>query len=279
MTLTDKSRPARPNALIPCLVLATLLLGFAPATQSAGQDESANRLEPYYYRPLLHAQETVARTIETAREENKLALIALGAEWCHDSRAFGARLSEPSMQDILERSFVTQFIDVGYLEDQRPITGPLGYPINFGTPTVLVIDPQSGVLLNFDDVSIWQNAYSVPLEDYEVYFSTLAVNWQQGLTKPLISEPSDELQSFTDRNVERLVAGYAALGPMLKAYDADSLQDPESFESLWEEVRRFRAQLQKDMTELRTSGAATGLPQTENIWPEYGPFSWEEAEP
>lgn len=255
------------------------MLAFAPGAQSAERGEETPRLEPYHYRPLVHVQEAVERAIETARQENKLAMIVLGAEWCHDSRAFGARLSQPSMQDIMRDSFVTQFVDVGYLEDQRAITGPLGYPVNFGTPTVLVIDPQSGELLNFADISIWQDAYSVPLEDYEDYFSNLAVNWNKGLIHPLTGQASAELQSFTDRNVQRLMAGYAALGPMLKDYDSDNLENTESFEALWAEVRGFRVQFQKNMTEIRLEQAGADSPRTGSGWPEYGPFSWEQTEP
>lgn len=279
MTSINILRPGRPNALLTGFLLAAITLVFAPAGHSAGPDEEPQRLEPYHYRPLMQAQEAVTRTIETARQDGKIALIVLGAEWCHDSRAFGVRLSQPSMQDIIEESFVTQFVDVGYLEDRRAITRPLGYPINFGTPTVLIIDPQSGALLNFADVSIWQNAYSVPLEDYEHYFSSLAVNWNQGLVGPKIEEPSVELQSFTDRNVQRLMAGYAALGPMLRDYDSDNLENSESFEALWAEVRDFRTELQKNMTELRISEAGADSPAAGTEWPEYGPFSWEKTEP
>ncbi len=279
MTSINNLRPGRPHALLTGFFLAALILVFAPAVHAAEPDTEPQRLEPYHYRPLMQAQEAVTRTIDTAREDGKLALIVLGAEWCHDSRAFGVRLSQPSMQDIIKESFVTQFVDVGYLEDRRAITAPLGYPINFGTPTVLVIDPQSGVLLNFADVSIWQNADSVPLEDYEHYFSSLAVNWSQGLVDPLINEPSVELQSFTDHNIQRLLAGYAALGPMLEDYDNDKLEDTESFEALWAEVRDFRAELQRNMTELRISEAGADGPAAGSEWPEYGPFSWELTEP
>lgn len=275
MTSALSPGPYRTNA--PGLQhLLTVVLLLTGPTFLFADDQESERLEAYHYRPSEQLQESVNKTLEIAKSEQKLAIIALGAEWCHDSRALGARFSEPSMQEILGEHYVTQFADVGYLEDRREILEPLGYPINFGTPTVLVIDPESGTLINFAQVSMWQSADSVPLDEYENYFSSLAEDFKAGTITPLDQPASDELQAFTSRNVERLMAGYTALGPMLADYDADLLESNEAFEALWVEVREFRAQLQKDLTAMRLAENAQANPAEEVEWPEYGPLSWEQ---
>lgn len=273
-------KPGQGRRLVPSwyflLTVAMLLTG---SVGLCADEQDLERLEPYHYRPSAQLQEDVDQTLKIAREEQKLAIIALGAEWCHDSRAFGARFSEPSMQEILDENYVVLFADLGYLEDRREIMEPLGYPINFGTPTVLVIDPESGRLINYAQVSTWQNADSVPLDEYQAYFLTLAEDWNQGNIAPLEQPASDELQAFTTRNVERLMAGYVALAPLLADYDADLLESDEEFETLWVEVREFRAQLQEDLTTLRLAENAQMIPAGDREWPEYGPLSWEQSEP
>lgn len=256
------------------LILLAALCIFGATTLSADVQE-LTRLDPYFYHPVADAAADVQGAIETAKSEGKIALIALGAEWCHDSRALGGRFSEPAMQEVLAEGYVVLFVDVGYLEDHRSITRTLGYPINFGTPTVLLVDPESGGLLNFADVSIWQSADTVPLEEYEQYFSTLHSDWTQGQIRPLTVPPSIAMESFTERNVARLTAGYAALSPLLEQYDAKELKDPAPFEALWREVRDYRNQLQQDITFLRLEEAAGSDQSDLTQWPEYGPFSWE----
>ncbi len=273
-----KTRKRGLAARILWLLLAVAVLG-SPAGLFADGDEEDTRLEQYHYHPSTQVQEEVQSALETARMGGKLVIIALGAEWCHDSRALGERFSEPSMQRILDENYEILFADVGYLEDQRSVTRPLGYPINFGTPTVLVFDPVSGTLLNFAGVSTWQSAASVPLEEFETYFATLAADWQQGAISPWTPSPSDELKAFTDRNVERLIKAYAALSPLLAAYDADTLESAADFETLWVEVRQFRNQLQEDLTALWLAEADGAAPDDTVSWPEYGPFSWEQATP
>lgn len=276
MTAAISHKPAAYRARGRCFLLSAVLLLMGPTLVSADEDD-AERLEPFYYRPDVQMREAVQQTLERARNEEKLAIIALGAEWCHDSRALGSRFSEPSMQQILGDHYATLFVDVGYLADRRDITEPLGYPINFGTPTVLIIDPETGGLVNFAEVSMWQSADTVSLEEYEAYFSGLAMNWKTGEVSPLTEPASEALQAFTDRNVERLMAAYTLLGPLLADYDEDRLESAEAFETLWVEVREFRSQLQQDLTTLRLAEA--GSVDSGLEWPEYGPFSWEQSAP
>jgi len=75
------------------------------------------------------------------------------------------------MQTVLSRRYVTQFIDVGYLEDRRDITNLVGYPNYFATPTVLIVDPISNTLVNMNSLKKWQSADSVELPIYIEQFS------------------------------------------------------------------------------------------------------------
>lgn len=264
-----------PGRRLATLLLLVTALGLMPQlhAETDAKDDGDTRPPAYQFLPGPNPAASIGTALANARSANKLALIALGAEWCHDSRAFGERLAEPAMQAVLERGYVVQFIDLGYLEDSRKLMAPLGYPINFGTPTVLVMDPHTGTLLNYESVSTWQNAYLVPPEDYEQQFSMLFDAWRDGLIEPDKYAPSNTLADYEARQVDRLAAAYAQLGPLLAAYDAGELENPDTFETLWNEVRDFRAALQRELLVMRNTERLTGeLPSS---LPEFGPFSWE----
>ena len=258
------------------VVAALILLTLPSAALSAEDEHTDERLAPYHYVPSDDARADVTATVSTAKRENKLAMIVLGAEWCHDSRGFGSKISEPAMQSILNAWYEVRFVDVGYLEDRRELTQSLGYPINFGTPTVLVIDPESGQLINRDEVSIWQNADSTPLSDYEAHFQMLA-DTRDARVASAGNEPDlPELNRFISDQTQRLAEGYVQLQPLMKQFDQNrSGPRPENFDALWEEVWEFRTQLQKDIIAQRRLLQNSPDATTNISWPAYGPFSWE----
>ena len=202
--------------------------------------------------PLMQAQTALSR----ARAENKYALIVLGAQWCHDSVTLAKRFSSEQMQSILSDSFVTQFIDVGYLEDRREITTLVGYPHYFATPTVLIINPTSNNLINIDSLKVWQSADSVALQEYVERFSIFNTNETDMMLTHRNDSPA--LASFETRQSERLQQGYEVLGPLLAASDSEmsnsmSGDERERFLKLWREVKQFRMKIQATVHELRSS--------------------------
>lgn len=213
-----------------------------------------------------------------AAKQNKLLLVVLGAQWCHDSTGLAKRFSSKEMQRILTPHYQTVFVDVGMLEDRRAITNRFNYPIYYATPTVMIVDPSSSALLNRASMDIWGKADSIPLAQYVDYFSAFA-NMSAKQKAPMIAWQStpQEAQYYAEQAV-RLQEAYDALNPMLlRDINGDT---PDGFYKLWKETKAFRTELQETMTkraalalEMKGDGSdeATAAPALRH----YHPFSWE----
>lgn len=217
-------------------------------------DEEKTVLPHYVFiptdNPILQAQTTLSK----ANAENKYALIVLGAQWCHDSVSLAERFSTDKMQTLLSERYVTQFIDVGYLQDRRDITSLVGYPNYFATPTVLIVDPVSNTVVNMDSLKQWQSADSVELQIYIEQFSRFKKEANSMKLAQAQNKPS--LEAFENKHAERLQQGYQVLGPLLAASDLKDAsnitrQEREQFIKLWREVKEFRTALQANIHELR----------------------------
>jgi hypothetical protein len=217
-------------------------------------DEEKTVLSHYVFiptdNPILQAQTTLSK----ANAENKYALIVLGAQWCHDSVSLAERFSTDKMQTLLSERYVTQFIDVGYLQDRRDITSLVGYPNYFATPTVLIVDPVSNTVVNMDSLKQWQSADSVELQIYIEQFSRFKKEANSMKLAQAQNKPS--LEAFENKHAERLQQGYQVLGPLLAASDLKDAsnitrQEREQFIKLWREVKEFRTALQANIHELR----------------------------
>ncbi len=239
------------------LLVPMLLIGISCALPSITFASDAQKVLASYIftpvdNPLLKAQTALSQ----AKAENKYALIVLGAQWCHDSVGLAERFSSEQMQSILSDNFVTQFIDVGYLEDRRNITTLVGYPHYFATPTVFVVNPTSNELLNIESLKVWQSADSVELQEYVERFSSFTIN--EAYTKGKQRNDRPALASFEKNQSDRLQQGYEILGPLLAASDSEtssniSDDEHERFLKLWREVKQFRLKIQVTIHELRNT--------------------------
>ena len=123
----------------------------------------------------LYAQE-LDRTIAQL-EPGRSALVVIGANWCHDSRALAGWLETPQFEDLLRREFEVVYVEAGVPQDGRgrnlDLAERYGITGIEGTPTVLVVG-HTGELLNTpEDAKSWRNAASrseaeirATLEDY-----------------------------------------------------------------------------------------------------------------
>nr|WP_283104624.1 thioredoxin family protein [Shewanella olleyana] len=211
--------------------------------------------------------ERVASVQSTAQAQGKLLLVVMGAQWCHDSRGLAANFSNQTMQPILTSRFETVFVDVGYFDDKHSLAQKYGYPAYFGTPTVMVIQPKTGQLLNEVNLSKWQSADSVPLDEYIEFFSTIGTD----SVKTLPSSP--QLDQFIKNNVTHLKQGFNHLRPIWAAVRNDMAGDAKELQSVATEIWQYRTQLQKDILAMKLELAAD--PQTKLSLPDYGQFSWE----
>jgi thioredoxin-related protein len=234
-----------------CLLVLSII---ALATNISYAGESKNSKTDYVYTPVENPLTLAETVLQRANKQDKYALIVLGAQWCHDSVALAQNFSTEKMQEVLSERFVTKFIDVGYFEDRRDVTKLAGYPNYFATPTVLIIDPKTGQLLNIDTLTTWQSAASVDFVDYVSHFSSWKTRGSD--TRTTFSIKTIELDEFEKHQSMRLQNGYAVLGPLLEASEAENrneqtAQQREQFLDLWKEVKTFRTNVQADIHDMR----------------------------
>jgi hypothetical protein len=96
------------------------------------------------YLPSDDAMADVSNALNAARESNKLVLVAMGANWCHDSRALASRLYQQPLNALIDEHYEIVFVDVGFLDKGKEVISSIGPPVYYATPTVLILDPVSG---------------------------------------------------------------------------------------------------------------------------------------
>ena len=231
------------------------------ASESNGDDSHTQSSAYVAYE---NDMERVDQALGRAIKQGKNLLLILGAQWCHDSQGFAAKINEPVVQRVIQQDYETLFIDVGYYKDKRDITQRFGYPTIFATPTVLIIDPGSEMLLNLDTLIRFNNADAIPIEDYVDYFADFSA---KSYTPNDLTVPLEKLKAFEQTQTQRLIQGYEKLTPYMQADENDELEDKKLLSTLWRQVRDFRLQLQKDIHALRRGEI--------NVIPVYAPQAWE----
>jgi len=231
------------------------------------------------YLPSDDAMADVTAAIDAARESNKLALVVMGANWCHDSRGLASRLNQEPLKTLVDENYETVFVDVGFLSKGKEVITRLGPPVYYATPTVLIVDPVSGRLVNALDRHRWADAFSISMEESVEYFQQMAGADLAALRNEQTIPASlqvllTEIDAFEQRQADRLYKAYTILGPMLKAYKAG---DKEAFsEDYWNEVRDFRYKVPADVDALRSEARdriAAGELVIKLSYPEYPAFS------
>ena len=258
-----------------CIVTLVICLGLVAGCATAAETDPDGRLFQPSADPLADVQQALGR----AEDGDRLALVVLGANWCHDSRALASRLNSPPLAALIQQEYELVFVDVGFLDKGRDVVQQFGVPQFYATPTVLIIDPSSGVLINDEDRHMWANAYSIDMPSSIQYFE----KWATTDAVPDTAADSAELQrlyaeidQFEQQLAERVAAGYAVVGPMLEAYKGD--EAPEGFEASWNELRDFRMAIPDDIRELRDEAqrrVSAGEKDIQLQYPEYPLLSWE----
>ena len=215
--------------------------------------------------PLADVQQALGR----AEKNDRLALVVLGANWCHDSRALASRLQRPPLAELIQQHYELVFVDVGFLDKGRAVTQQFGVAHFYATPTVLIIDPSSGALVNDEDRHIWGNAYSIDMASSVRYFEKWANSTQ-------LTQLYAAIDQFEQQLADRVAAGYAVVGPMLAARVAGN--PPEEFDASWNELRDFRTAIPGGIRELRDEAqrrVSEGDEDIQLVFPEYALLSWE----
>jgi hypothetical protein len=263
------------NARLLSTVVLLIGLGLLAGNASAAETDPDGSL----FQPSDNPLADVQRAISTAGLTERRALVVLGANWCHDSRALAARLHQSPLADVIQQHYELVMVDVGFYEQGREVVQAFGVPQFYATPTVLIIDPGSGQVVDDEDRHMWGDAYRISMSESVDYFEKWAANQlapDPTAASTQLKQLYVQIDQYEQQMAERVAAGYAVVGPMLAAYKAGNA--PEEFDASWDELSAFRNAIPGDVRELREEAqrrVAEGEADIELAYPEYAPLSWE----
>lgn len=109
------------------------------------------------------AMAEVDAALERAQENDTRALLVMGANWCHDSRALAGWLETGRFADLIAKEYELVFVNVGMPQSgdghNLDIARRFGVKDLPGTPNVLVVTGE-GTLVNAESATAWRNAAS-----------------------------------------------------------------------------------------------------------------------
>lgn len=125
---------------------------------------------PFDPDPALVAQTSVDETLAAAASSGKHAIIVMGANWCHDSRALAGWFETPRFQTLLNENYEVRYVDVGQKDRNIDVAQRFGIDDIVGTPTIVVTD-SAGEVLNLETAPTWRNAASRSEDEIFEYFA------------------------------------------------------------------------------------------------------------
>ena len=200
--------------------------------------------------------ESLAQALEAAVDRRKLLMVVMGADWCHDSRAFIDYLEDPAFAALVEERYVVERVNVGFYDHVRGVVAHWDLPVIYGTPTVLVIEPNSNTVLNRDSLSHWRSADALGAAEAVNYFGGFRPGPPpppEALSQPL-ARAFAEIDAFERWQAERLYLAYADLGARLRGL-GDASPDAD-FMARWDNVATMRGNITADLAELRKAARA-----------------------
>ena len=264
------------------LVIITMLFTLSCAQTKENNHQTLKEIDvlpEYVFSPAADLSTQVNQTLALARSQHKKALLVLGAQWCHDSRGLAKNFSTPQMQQILNEHYQVLFIDVGYLEKGFNIVKQFNLPIYYGTPTVMVIDPNASQVINIANMKKWLSADKVPLTEYVEDFTQIASkSIAEDELNPKMLRYLNQINAFEQQQANRLTAAYGMVGPLLKQYmNSDKKEASAEFTNKWEQVYALRSRVQGDVQTLiaqARQNVSTGS-LAKLTFPTYPAFTWE----
>lgn len=255
------------------LVSAIVLTALAAITAATASEEEGFETP---FLPTANVMADVDKTLATAKANGKLALIVMGATWCHDSRGLVKRFRDDGISPTINENYETLYVDVGHLDQARAVNQRFGMPSIYATPTVMIVDPETGLLKNSKTMHLWRNADSISYDDTKQYFAEEALRARVPVAKvgAILASYYGAINAFENAQAVRLVKGYDLIGPQLALGPGNY---PDGFETLWGEVRGFRYKLTDDLLALRAKAeelAAEGINEPLEF-PSYPELSWE----
>lgn len=206
---------------------------------------------------------------QSALESDKDLLIILGGEWCHDSVALIEQFSTPEFSQKISQQYEVAVVNVGYLNNGFDIVEHYQLPTYFGTPTVLIVDSETGEIENRLDFHQWTNAASMQPAAYQQYF--IEREYHQLDMDSLDPQQRTQILAYEKTQAQRVKDAYEIAGPLLEAYKKSGNPPNATFREVWYELADFRNQIPTRVTHAmlqNDSSVLTVLP----------PLSWERGE-
>jgi len=131
--------------------------------------------EPRPYDATRDAHKDVDTTLFAAQVAEKNAIIVMGANWCHDSRALAGHFMTPRFERLFASNYEYVYVDMGVRNRNLDIAALFGVKKVEGTPTVIITD-KNGKVLNGDTAKTWRDAASRSEDDIYEEFLSFAPN-------------------------------------------------------------------------------------------------------
>ena len=154
--------------LITCFAVA------CTAVTNAAPVAAAHHPEASLFDETRDAGADVDAALAQGAVEDKITLVVMGANWCHDSRALaGWFATDDDISAVLDRSFVVSYIDVGQKNRNIDVAQRFGIESIVGTPTMVMVDPD-GTVLNRETAVNWRNSASRSKAEIQQALETVA---------------------------------------------------------------------------------------------------------
>ncbi len=207
--------------------------------------------------PVGRDYEQIGASLDGARAraigQDKLLMVVLGADWCHDSRAFIDHLEDPGFAALIEARYVVERVNVGFFDYVRGVVDRWDIPVIYGTPTVIVVEPVSDTVLNRDSLSHWRSAASMDPADAERYFNEFSPGTpaSPGAPSPELAAALADIERFERAQAERIYRAYAVLGAEMRGMGEE--RPSAEFLKKWDNLAAMRSAITTDLAQLRDS--------------------------
>ena len=98
--LNKKEKSVSSKGFIRIIFLLSGMFSALLPLYTSADEESHIVLEQFTFNPVANPMADVDEAIKGAIKRDKLLLLVLGAQWCHDSRGLASRFSDEKLLDL-----------------------------------------------------------------------------------------------------------------------------------------------------------------------------------
>lgn len=154
--------------------LALLLAAPAASLDAPTVSAVVEHPQALAYSETADAEQDVAAALSQAKASGKIAVVILGANWCHDSIGLAGWLATPRFADMMRDRYVVTYVDVGVPQTRHgrnlDIAKRFGIKKLRSTPALLMVSGDGDRLNSKDDAVGWRNAASRSEDEIYTYF-------------------------------------------------------------------------------------------------------------